>query len=147
MVSRSEEQRDHVEEKHDVLAQSAPDNARPVMDEIREFCVICVSATLSASLYCTLQVREDHQFRLPTGWTVELKQGEQQIQRYVAGYPRNFIDLFRHLGEAAVVQVRMEQSPVGVWAKLEWFGLRVCPEHIWTAQDMWKAGGNRNWRP
>ena len=119
----------------------------PVMAEIRELCVICVSATLSSALYCTLRVREVQQFRLPSGVWVELNGGDQQIQPYVAGRPRTFIELFRHLGEAAVVQVSMEGTQVGVWAKLEWFGLRVCPEHIWAAQDMWKAGGNRNWRP
>ena len=121
------------------------------MTDVKEFCVICLSKTLSHALYALVYVPEDHTIDWSDWWLGHhqgLKGGnDNPIHSLIAGRPRALIKLARELGRDSGARFVFDQSYVGIWAETEWFGLRVCPEHLWDAQTFWQAGGNKNWRP
>lgn len=119
-------------------------------EELREFCVICLGRCLSSNVYAILYVPEGiAPFYLRNGQGyVELEhQKANSITNFIAGRPEALIEIARAIGrDTDHVQWMLDNTIVGVWAQLEWFGLRICVRHMWEAQDLWQRGGNRNWR-
>jgi hypothetical protein len=118
--------------------------------ELKDLCVICVSTTLVSSLHASVfipkgEARVIESTLFGDYFYVELKEGENYVHHIVAGRPYSFVALARQIGNKPGVQWWFEQTPVGVWAQLEWFGLRICARHCWKAQELWQAGGNRHW--
>jgi hypothetical protein len=117
-------------------------------EDPKEFCVICLADCLKSNMYGELVMKADQpdeEVVLTTGWLIKIHSGSNVLNSTLAGYPENLISLARQLDRERIAMIYHNGRPVGWWAQLEWFGLRICSRHMWAAQDLWAAGGNRHW--
>ena len=119
---------------------------------LNDLCGFCISYTLSSAMRAELITSPEEVERTLTinthGMHFELQlkpRIELLVHQIIAGRPMAFIEVARGIGNKPGTRWFFNGSEVGIWAQLEWFGLRICAFHCWEAQALWKAGGNNHW--
>ncbi len=116
------------------------------VEDIKKFCVLCMLPTWKANSYWILNSKVEKRVQFSTGEILELEPyKERQVSGLLAGRPFMFSEMFSLLAPEDLNQVYIDATAVGIWAQTEFFGLRVCGGHLWSAKDLWQSGGNRNW--